>query len=54
MDLTAIGFYIGAAAMALGGVAEIAFGVNAEQKSLEDIAAPLTSREAPEDNPSGA
>lgn len=54
VDLTAIGFYIGAAAMALGGVAEIAFGVNAEQKSLEDIAAPLTSREAPEDNPSGA
>ena len=54
MELTAIGFYIGAAAMALGGVAEILFGVNAEQKSLEDIAAPLTARKNPEDKPSSA
>lgn len=54
LALTAVGFYIGAAAMALGGVAEIAFGVNAEQKSLEDIAAPLTARQSPEDNPSSA
>ncbi|MGH8516081.1 MAG: MFS transporter, partial [Panacagrimonas sp.] len=32
----AIGFFIGAGAMALGGVAEIFFGVRAEQQSLEN------------------
>ncbi|WP_127360297.1 MFS transporter [Actinacidiphila soli] len=44
--LVAIGFIIGAAAMALGGVAEIFFGVRAEQQSLENIARPLTAEEA--------
>ncbi|MDX6631566.1 MAG: hypothetical protein QOH00_3812 [Gaiellales bacterium] len=39
----AIGFFIGAAAMALGGLAEIAWGVPAEQKALEEIAEPLTA-----------
>ena len=38
----AIGFFIGAAAMALGGLAEMLFGVDAEQQSLESIAEPLT------------
>ncbi|MFF0110917.1 hypothetical protein [Streptomyces hirsutus] len=42
----AIGFFIGAAAMALGGVAEVVFGVKAEQQSLENIARPLTAEEA--------
>jgi MFS family permease len=42
----ATGFFIGAAAMALGGVAELLFGVRAEQRSLEDIARPLTAEEA--------
>ena len=42
----AIGFFIGAAVMALGGIAELAFGVRAEQQSLESIAEPLTA--APE------
>jgi MFS family permease len=42
----ATGFFIGAAAMALGGVAELLFGVRAEQRSLEDIAKPLTAEEA--------
>jgi MFS family permease len=42
----AIGFFVGAAAMAAGGVAELLFGVRAEQRSLEDIAAPLTAEEA--------
>jgi hypothetical protein len=42
----ATGFLIGAAAMALGGVAELFFGVRAEQRSLEDIATPLTAEEA--------
>ncbi|WP_067169950.1 MFS transporter [Microtetraspora niveoalba] len=41
--LVAVGFFIGAAAMALGGVAELAFGVRAEQQSLEHIAKPLTA-----------
>ena len=39
----ATGFFIGAAAMALGGLAEIAFGVRAEKQSLESIAEPLTA-----------
>jgi MFS family permease len=47
-NLIALGFFIGAAAMALGGVVELFFGVSAEQKSLEDIAAPLTVEDADE------
>ena len=42
----AIGFGLGAAIMAVGGIAEILFGVRAEKASLEDIAAPLTAQEA--------
>lgn len=45
-DHVAIGFLIGAGAMALGGVAELLFGVRAEGKSLESIAQPLTAEEA--------
>ncbi|WP_066951324.1 MFS transporter [Microtetraspora fusca] len=41
--LVAVGFFIGAAAMAVGGVVELAFGVRAEQQSLEHIAKPLTA-----------
>ncbi|WP_285706516.1 MFS transporter [Microtetraspora sp. NBRC 16547] len=41
--LVAVGFLIGAAAMALGGIAELAFGVRAEQQPLEHIAKPLTA-----------
>jgi MFS family permease len=44
----AIGFFIGAVVMAIGGIAELAFGVKAEQRQLEDIAEPLTAEEAPE------
>jgi MFS family permease len=47
-NLVAVGFLIGAAAMALGGVAELLFGVRAEQQSLERIATPLTAEEAEE------
>ncbi len=39
----AIGFFIGAVVMALGGIAELLFGVKAEQKPLEEIAEPLTA-----------
>ena len=44
----AIGFLIGAGVMALGGVAELLFGVKAEQEGLENIAKPLTAEEAEE------
>ncbi len=39
----AIGFFIGAAVMAIGGIAEVLFGVSAEQEQLEDVAEPLTA-----------
>ena len=42
----AIGFFIGAALMALGGITEIFFGVKAEGQKLEDIAEPLTAAAA--------
>ncbi len=42
----AIGFFIGAAVMALGGIAELFYGVKAEGQKLEDIAEPLTVGEA--------
>jgi MFS family permease len=47
-DLVALGFFIGAAAMALGGIAELLFGVRAEGQSLEHIARPLTAEELDE------
>jgi len=45
VDQVALGFYIGAAVMAIGGVAELLFGVRAERKPLEQIATPLTAQE---------
>jgi MFS family permease len=42
----AIAFYVGAAVMALGGLAELLWGVRAEQQPLEDVAKPLTVDEA--------
>ncbi|MFD2079045.1 Predicted arabinose efflux permease, MFS family [Actinopolymorpha cephalotaxi] len=48
LGLVALGFFIGAIAMAFGGVAELVFGVRAEQQSLENIARPLTAEEADE------
>ena len=39
----AVGFFIGAGVMTLGGVAELLFGVRAEQEQLEDVAEPLTA-----------
>ena len=46
VDLVALGFFIGAAVMLIGGVTEIFLGVRAEQQSLENIARPLTAEEA--------
>ena len=45
-DLVAVGFLIGAGAMALGGFTELLFGVRAEGQSLENIAKPLSAEEA--------
>jgi MFS family permease len=42
-DQVAIGFFVGAVVMAIGGIAELLFGVKAEQKQLEAIAEPLTA-----------
>ena len=50
----AIGFAIGAAVMAFGGVAELLFGVKAEGEQLEDIAKPLTAEDAEPDQPADA
>jgi MFS family permease len=53
-DQVATGFFIGAGAMALGGIAELFFGVRAEQQSLENIARPLTAEEADAETPAPA
>ncbi len=42
----ATGFFIGAVVMAIGGLAELLFGVRAEQQPLESIAEPLTAEDA--------
>jgi MFS family permease len=47
-DQIAVGFLIGAVVMAIGGIAELAFGVPAEQKQLEEVAEPLTAEEGAE------
>ena len=51
-DITgiALGYYIGAALMVIGGIVEIVLGVQAENQSLEDIATPLTAVEAEADS----
>jgi MFS family permease len=43
LSKVAIGFLVGAVVMAVGGIAEIFFGVDAEGKSLESIAEPLSA-----------
>jgi MFS family permease len=48
LNAVAIGFFVGAVVMAIGGIAELAFGVKAEQRQLEDIAEPLTAEGEPE------
>jgi hypothetical protein len=40
----ALGYYIGAGFMILGGLAELGLGVEAAQRSLEDVAAPLSAQ----------
>ena len=45
----AFGYYLGAGLMIAAGLVELVLGVEAAQRSLEDIATPLTSVEAAED-----
>lgn len=53
-DVTAIavGYFVGAALMVIGGLVEAVLGVKAEGRSLESIAQPLTADDDP-DQPSG-
>ena len=46
-----LAFMIGAAVMAIGGIAEFILGVNAEGQTLENIAKPLTAEDTPADDP---
>jgi len=41
-----IGYIVGGGIMIIGGLVELAFGINAEGKSLEEVAAPLTEVDA--------
>jgi MFS family permease len=41
-----IGYLVGGAVMAVGGIAELFLGVDAEQRSLEDVASPLSEHDA--------
>ena len=50
----AIAIFIGSAVMALGGLAELLWGVKAEGANLEEIAEPLTAQEADDRNESPA
>ena len=43
LEKVALGFLLGAVVMAIGGIAEILFGVDAEGKTLESIAEPLSA-----------
>jgi hypothetical protein len=44
LSRVAFGYYLGAAVMILGGLTEVFLGVDAEQKSLEDVAEPLSAQ----------
>ena len=50
----AIGYYIGASLMIIGGIVEIFLGIRAEGQSLESIAKPLTAEDAESDTGSGS
>jgi MFS family permease len=52
VSTAAIGFFIGAAIMAIGGITELFLGVEAAGRSLEDIAKPLTAVDGEDDSPS--
>ncbi|MDQ1626840.1 MAG: hypothetical protein QOI54_584 [Actinomycetota bacterium] len=45
-DMVAVGYYIGAGLMIGAGLVELVLGVEAAQRSLEDVAQPLTAQDA--------
>jgi MFS family permease len=47
LSKVAMGYYLGAAVMIIGGLMELFLGVDAEGKSLEEIAQPLSSESVP-------
>ena len=49
-EQVAFGYYIGACLMIAAGLVEVVFGVEAAQRSLEDIATPLTAQDAEEED----
>jgi MFS family permease len=49
-DAVVRGYYIGAGLMIAAGLVELVLGVHAAQRSLEDIAQPLTAQDAEEDS----
>ena len=49
-----IGYLIGAAVMVVGGLVEVFLGIDAENKSLEDVATPLSVVAEPEPEPAAA
>jgi MFS family permease len=55
-DITqiAVGYFVGAVLMVIGGVAEAVLGVRAEGRSLEDIAQPLTVADEPKTSATSA
>jgi MFS family permease len=53
-DMVAVGYYIGAGLMIAAGIVEIFFGVDAAQRSLEDVAAPLTAQDAESEEDEGS
>jgi MFS family permease len=50
---TALAFVIGGSVMMAAGLVEVVLGVRAEQRSLEDIAEPLTAQEVDQRRPPG-
>jgi hypothetical protein len=48
------GYMLGAGLMLLGAVVELALGINAEGRSLEQIATPLSVHQPTQDTPSAA
>ena len=54
LEKVALGFLLGAVVMAIGGIAEIFFGVDAEGKTLESIAEPLTAATGASSSPAAA
>jgi hypothetical protein len=52
-DMVAFGYYLGAGLMIAAGIVEMALGVEAAGRSLEDVAKPLTAQDAEEEERRG-